>query len=315
MRPGSEIPVCFLLLPGYLLTELGSAAEALRIAGNFGARFALRYVGPVPDPVNSIGLALGGVEPLPDALPDDSWVVVLGQSSSVAQDPAAMAQARKWLAKVCGPRVLLVTICSGALLAASAGLLDGRRCTTHHTLVEQLRALAPKARVEENRVFVVDGQVASSAGITTGVDLMLELIAAAAGPKVALDVAREMVVWLRRDGESPQISPFLTYRNHLHPAVHRVQDAIAANPTRDWPVDELARIACVTPRHLARLFRDNAGVTPIDYRRQLQLAVVDELISRRDLSMERIAEASGFGSARDMRRVWLKQRGTGLQRA
>jgi transcriptional regulator GlxA family with amidase domain len=123
-----------------------------------------------------------------------------------------------------------------------------------------------------------------------------------------------LVVWLRRDSAAPQLSPFLSFRNHLHPAVHRVQDAISADPTKDWPVDDLARIACVSPRHLARLFKEHTGIGPVDFRQQMQLAQAEPLLNRRDWSLERIAEASGFGSARDLRRVWLRHRGTSLHR-
>jgi transcriptional regulator GlxA family with amidase domain len=311
-----EIPVYFLLLPGYVLMELAGPADALRLAGQYGARFRLHYISPVAAPVSAAGLALGGTQALPEVLPDNAWLIIPGLSSAMAQQHgAAIALARQWLATAWRPDLRFITICSAALLLAGTGLLDGRRCTTHHGLIGQLRALAPLARVEENRVFVIDGQFASSAGMSTGVDLMLELIAAAAGPGTALDVAREMVVWQRRDGDSAQLSPFLNYRNHLHPAIHRVQDAVAADPARAWSAAQLARIACVTPRHLARLFKAHTGIAPIDYRRQLQLGLVDGLIARRELSLERIAEASGFGSARDLRRVWLKQRGAALRRA
>jgi transcriptional regulator GlxA family with amidase domain len=309
------VPVYFLLLPGYVLMELAGPAEAFRLAGQCGAPFSLHYISPVAAPVNALGLTLSGTAALPDSLPENAWLIIPGTSAAMAQQHAgAMDKARQWLVKACRPDTRVITICSGALLLARTGLLDGRRCTTHHVALEQLRALAPLARVEANRVFVIDGQFASSAGMSTGVDLMLELIAGSAGPKVALDVAREMVVWLRRDGDSAQLSPFLNYRNHLHAAVHRVQDALAADPARDWSSAQLAHIACVTPRHLARIFKTHTGIAPIDYRRQLQLGLVDGLIARRELSLERIAEASGFGSARDMRRVWLKQRGEALRR-
>lgn len=113
----------------------------------------------------------------------------------------------------------------------------------------------------ENRVFVIDGNIASSAGVTTGIDLILELISHSAGPRLALDVAREMVVWMRRDAASPQLSPYLSHRNHLRPAIHRVQDAIAADPAQAWPMQELAR-----------LFKSHVGVSPLDYRQQMLLS-------------------------------------------
>lgn len=309
-------PVYVVLLPGFLLLDLAGPAEALRIASQHGADFALHYVGPVSAPASSLGLALQAVEPLPAQLPDNAWLLIPGiLSAHFDLDSPALRQTIAWLRAQARPGIRLITICSAAIIAGAAGLMDGRRCTTHHSLLDKLRTLAPKARAEENRVFVLDGDIASSAGITTGIDLALELIGQQCGPRIALDVAREMVVWLRRDGDAPQLSPFLAHRNHLHPAVHRVQDAIAADPVRDWPVDELARIACVSPRHLARLFKAHTGIGPVDYRQRLQLAQVDSLLGHRDWSMERIAEAGGFGSARDMRRVWLKQRGAPLHRA
>ncbi|QNM97993.1 GlxA family transcriptional regulator [Chitinimonas koreensis] len=309
------IDVYFVLLPGVLLTDFAGPAEALRIANGFGGRFALQHVGPEPRPRTSLGLALDGVAPLPAQLPAGAWLVIPGLSSTVeGLGQAAIRATIDWLRQVWRPDVKLLTICSAALVAASAGLLDDRRCTTHHTLTERLRALAPRARVEDDRVFVIDGGVATSAGVTTGIDLALELIAAEAGPRTALEVARDMVVWLRRDGDAPQLSPFLAHRNHLHPAIHRVQDAISADPSRGWPLAEMARIACVSPRHLARLFREHAGIAPLDYRQQLQLAHVEPLLADAGRSLERIAEAGGFGSARDLRRVWQRQRGTALRR-
>ena len=135
----------------------------------------------------------------------------------------------------------LVTICSGTLLAARAGLLDDRHCTTHHDLLAMLRALAPRAQVMDNRVFVIDGPVASSAGVTAGIDLALHLIADECGEALAAGVAEDMVVYLRRSQRDPELSPFLANRRHLHSAVHRVQDAMCAEPERDWDMPEMAR--------------------------------------------------------------------------
>lgn len=308
--------VYFVVLPGMLLLDLAGAAEAFRIAGNHGAKYALHFVGPAAEAGTSVGLGISHIASLPAQLPAGALLVLSGLSDDAeARHVTEVRDTVRWLQSVWHNGLSLMTICSGAMLAAAAGLLDGRRCTTHHTLIDQLRARAPNALVEENRVFVIDGPIATSAGITTGIDLALELIAQRAGPTTALEVARTMVVWLRRDSGAPQLSPFLQYRNHLHPAVHRVQDAIAANPSRDWSLHELAAIACVSARHLARLFKTHTGLGPVDFRQKMQLAQIEPLLRRRDLSLDRVAEAGGFGSVRDMRRVWLKQRGESLCRA
>ncbi|QDQ25362.1 helix-turn-helix domain-containing protein [Chitinimonas arctica] len=314
-RTAAPLPVYFLLLPGFLLLDFAGPAEALRIAQRLGVPFELRCIGPDAMPVSSLGVPVAGVAPLPDSLPAGCWLFIPGLlSKTLVERRADTLAAVKWLKRVWRPDIQLATICSAAVLAGEAGLLDGRSCTTHHTLTETLRQCAPRAKVADNRVFVIDGNIASSAGVTTGIDLTLALIGQLAGPKLALDVAREMVVWLRRDSETPQLSPFLSHRNHLHPAVHRVQDAIAAEPARDWSRDSLAALACVSPRHLDRLFKLHTGLAPLDYRQQIQLAQAEPLLARLDWSLERIAEAAGFGSARDLRRVWLKQRGTPLKR-
>ncbi|PXX38562.1 GlxA family transcriptional regulator [Undibacterium pigrum] len=308
------IPVYFLLLPGFILMEFAGTAEALRLANRDRERFALHFVGPEPAPRNSLGMLTPDLAPLSACLPEGAWLLIPGltDASINLQTPAAIA-AMRWLREVMHPGIRLVTICSAALLAARAGLLDGRECTTHYTVVPGLKAAAPAAIVIENRVFVIDGNIATSAGVTTGVDLILEFISQSAGPRLALEVAREMVVWMRRDAASPQLSPYLMYRNHLHPAIHRVQDAIAADPAQAWPMHELARIACLSERHLARLFKTHVGVSPLDYRQQMQLSQVQPLMAQANRSMEQIADLAGFGSARDMRRVWLKHKGVPLR--
>jgi transcriptional regulator GlxA family with amidase domain len=204
------------------------------------------------------------------------------------------------------PDTRVASICSGALLLAAAGLLDGRRCTTHHSLIDALQQAAPSAKVEENRLFVEDGPVLTSAGITTGIDLALYLIERHAGAELAARVARRLVVYQRRSGNEPQLSPWLAHRNHLHPAVHRAQDAIAQDPARSWSLAELADRAHVSGRHLTRLFAEHAGISVVTYQQGLRIARARELLADRQLSVERVAELTGFASARDFRRVWQR---------
>jgi transcriptional regulator GlxA family with amidase domain len=307
--------IFFVVLPGVLLLDLAGVAEAFRYAGQHGGDYLSHFVGPADSLTCSVGLEMCRIDPLPDKLPHGALVVLAGLTDAAeAKRDVRVQQTAEWLRAMWRDDLNVMTVCSGALLAASAGLLDGRRCTTHHTLIDQLRQRAPYAVVEESRVFVVDGPIATSAGITTGIDLALELISRRDGPRVALEVARTMVVWLRRDSGTPQLSPFLRYRNHFHPAVHRVQDAIAGDPARAWSLDELASVGCVSSRHLARLFKTHTGLRPVEFRQKMQLAQIEPLLARHDLSLERIAEAGGFGSARDMRRVWLQQHGEALHR-
>lgn len=329
----APIELLFLVLPETLLLDLAGPAEAFRMANQQLERrglppaFRLRFVGPAPMATTSIGLQVTGLEPLPAALPPRSWVVLLGRPGLRETLPRIQRngwlRARQWLTEVVAPALglasdhappraahRLLTVCVGALLAADAGLLARRQVTTHHELLATLEALAPAARVCANRVFVVDGPVWSSAGITTGIDLALHCVDDVCGAAVAADVARAMVVFHRRGTEDPQHSPLLEGRGHLHPAVHRVQSAVCERPRETWDAPALARVAHVTPRHLARLFRLHAGVSPRDYVEQVRRGLAQQALAR-GLSTAQALELAGFGSDRQWRRAQARQRSRG----
>jgi transcriptional regulator GlxA family with amidase domain len=307
-----EVPVVVVVPPRVLLLDVAGPIEVLRKANldQAALRFAVRYVGPAAEAGSSIGLGLAGIAPLPDALPPGAIVLVpgaarhaLGEGGPVAEG-AAEAEIVRWLADAVRPGVRLICICSGALLAARAGLLDGHECTTHHADVAALARLAPRARVRDNRLFVESGERLTSAGVTSGIDLMLHVVAGLCGPAVALSAARYLVVYLRRGGGDPQLSPWLEGRNHMHPAIHRAQDAVAADPARAWSVAALASVAHASPRTLSRLFNEQAGMSVTDYVNRMRVALAFELVSGSGLGIERVAERAGFGSARQFRRAW-----------
>ena len=187
-----------------------------------------------------------------------------------------------------------MTVCAGALFAAAAGLTRQRDCTTHHSCLAQLADLDPSARLHDNRIFVEDGNLVSSAGITAGIDLALHM------------VARDMVVYQRRAGTDSALSPWLEHRNHMHPGVHRVQDAVVRNPAAPWSAQSLAEQAHTSARHLTRLFREHAGCTPMDYLYQIRVALARDMLRETRLNLELVAEKSGFGSAQHLRRVWRR---------
>ncbi|BDG10024.1 GlxA family transcriptional regulator [Anaeromyxobacter paludicola] len=302
-------PVWLVATSNVLLLDLAGPAETFRLARRAGAPLSLHLAGPRPEVRTSVGLSLGALEPLPASLPEGAVVMVAGCEDSARHyaGPEA-AELVAWLRRLpAGTR--LASVCSAALLLGRAGRFDGRACTTHHTLAERLRREAPRARVLEDRIFVEDGPAMSSAGITAGIDLALHLVEGIGGPQVAQAVAREMVVFLRRSGDDPQLSPWLAHRNHVHPAVHRVQDAIAREPQRRWSRAELAGVGHVSERHLSRLFQAHAGVSVADYRRALCVARARRLLADERVTVERAAELAGFGSARELRRAWRRHAG------
>ncbi|MCW2245386.1 transcriptional regulator GlxA family with amidase domain [Azospirillum fermentarium] len=308
------IPVVAVVPPRVLLLDVAGPVEVLRKANleQDRVRFAVTYAAPSPRVLSSVGLELAGLGALPAAVPDGALVVVPGNTAVTLGAPTASpadGQADEetiaaWLRAVVRPGVTLMTICSGALLAARAGLLSGHDCTTHHGCTADLARLAPGARVLDNRLYVEDGERLTSAGITAGIDLMLQLVARRVGHGVAAAVARYLVVYARRAGGDPQLSPWLEGRNHLHPAVHRAQDAVAADPARDWTVGALARAAGASPRHLSRLFNEHAGMSVTDYVNRLRVALAHDLLTATRLDMETVAERAGFASTRQFRRAW-----------
>jgi transcriptional regulator GlxA family with amidase domain len=312
------VEVLFVVLPDTLLLDLAGPAEAFRLANQQLARrglppaFRLRFAGPQACTTSSVGLALCELEPLPPSLAEPTWVVLLGRpgdATQVVRRQRPWLDTRHWLSRIVAPGLAaagtphrLLTVCVGSLLAADAGLLADRMVTTHHELLDALRALAPAARVQGNRVFVEDGPVASSAGITAGIDLALHLIAQHLGEALASAVAQVMVVYHRRGTDDPQQSPLLAGRRHLHPAVHTVQNAVLDAPGEDWTLERMAALAHVTPRHLTRLFREHAGVTPREHVEQVRLALAQQA-RQAGLRTQQAVSLAGFSSDRQWRRA------------
>ncbi|TPP09544.1 GlxA family transcriptional regulator [Rhizobium glycinendophyticum] len=308
------IPVFILVPPDTLLIDIAGPLEVLRYANQEQdrVRFDYRYISAKPRQQTSIGLVLDGLEPLPDSLPENAILIISGSLTVGIAEMAREAELRtltRWLAGTVRPDTRLATICSGALLAAAAGLMEGHQCTTHAECLDELRALAPTASVLENRLYVEDGNRFSSAGISTGIDLMLHLVSRLASPQAALAAARKMVIYLRRSGQDPQMSPWLSGRNHIHPAIHRAQDAIMADPARDWSLPGLAEIAHLSERHLSRLFREHVGLSVVDYVNLMRVTLAQELLKQSRLDMENLAHRAGFTSSRHMRRVFAQHHG------
>ncbi|MEO3740173.1 Transcriptional regulator GlxA family, contains an amidase domain and an AraC-type DNA-binding HTH domain [Kosakonia oryzendophytica] len=295
--------VWFVMLPGVLALDMSGPAETFALAD----AFRLHYIGPETEVPTSIGLTMGNIAPLPETLPEGSLLVLPGvfDSSRFFDTPQANLVLH-WLMRIQplihSQKITLMCVCSGSVLAAKAGLLNGIQCTTHHDVVARLRAIAPAAQVKENRIFIEDRSIWTSAGITSGIDLALHLINRLSGPEAALAVAREMVVWFRRSGDDPQISPWLRYRNHLHPAIHRAQDALTAEPQRAWQLAEIAERAHVSPRHLTRLFQQHLGISVRDYLEQLRLVIAEQWLLQGH-GAEQAAQAAGFSSPRQLHRA------------
>ncbi|HTJ19737.1 MAG TPA: helix-turn-helix domain-containing protein [Steroidobacteraceae bacterium] len=301
--------VLFAILPELVLLDVAGAADAFRIAEREApGNYQLRFVSTQSTVRAAVGLHLDKLEPLPEHVPDHSVIVVTGVTSKgLRLDSAPATTLMRWLTHAMdNETVTLMCVCAGSLLAAKAGVLAGRECTTHHEHIDDLMQMEPSATVHGNRIFVEDGRVFTSAGVTAGLDLTLYVIGQQLGHQVAAAVARDLVVYMRRSGGDPQLSPWVMHRNHVNPTLHRVQDAIIKNPAAQWSASQLASVACMSSRNLARLFAEHAGCSPLDYVQRLRVALARELVSNSEMGMERVAEKTGFSSAHQLRRVWRR---------
>ncbi|MDQ0790502.1 transcriptional regulator GlxA family with amidase domain [Streptomyces sp. B3I8] len=253
----------------------------------------------------SSGLTLVPDGTLADA-PDPDTLLVPGGKSTRAPDPALL----DWLHRH-GPRAgRLVSVCTGALLLAGAGLLEGRRATTHWAYCERLARDHPGIDVDPDPIYVRDGHIATSAGVTSGIDLTLALVEEDLGREAALTVARHLVVFLRRPGGQAQFSAQLAAQTARRDPLREVQQWITEHPADDLGVDALAARARLSPRHFARAFRAETGMTPGRYVDRVRLEHARRLLEDNTGGVEEISRASGYGTPEAMRRAFVRTLGT-----
>jgi transcriptional regulator GlxA family with amidase domain len=221
----------------------------------------------------------------------------------------ADAELHAWLRRL-APRVRLGSVCTGALVLGAAGLLDGRRATTHWRSLERLAAVAPGCQVERDAIFVESGGVYTSAGVTAGIDLALELVERDHGKHVALAVAQELVVYRKRPGGQSQFSRFLEAERRGD-RFGRLQLWILDHLAEPLPLERLAAEAGMSPRHLTRRFKTELGVTPAAYVSRLRLEEARRRLESAPANLKDVARGCGFADAQTLRRSFHRHIGVG----
>ena len=297
--------VVFLVLPGAQLLDLAgpadvfAAANECRRAAGHPLPYRITFVGPVPEADTATGVGLR-VRDLAQARGKIDTLVVPGGIDFARMD--VDARTARWLQRRARRVRRVASICTGAFVLARAGILAGRRVTTHWRALAELRALAPDATVEDDPLYIKDGPVYTSAGITAGIDLAVTLVEEDLGAELALDVARTLVMFLHRPGGQSQFSAALRQPTAEHPGIRRVQADVLEHPARDHRVPVLARRAGMSPRHFVRIFTQETGEPPAHYVQRLRVERARQLLEREGLAVEQVADACGFGSAETMRR-------------
>jgi transcriptional regulator GlxA family with amidase domain len=201
------------------------------------------------------------------------------------------------------------SVCTGAFLLAAAGLLNGRRAATHWRHSRQLASRFPSVQVQPDAIFVRDGQMMTSAGVSAGIDLSLALVEDHYGAQVARSVAKDMVVFMQRPGGQSQFSVRSRTPHTRQEMLRRVLDAVAEDPGANHTLTAMARRAGISVRHMTRLFDDEVGTTPARYVEQVRLEAAQVLLETGDDPMPAVARRTGFGSAESLRRAFVRHLG------
>ncbi len=289
----------FVIFPDFQILDATGPLAAFEIAGRFvpGA-YAISVIAAAPGLVRSSGGAQMVAEPLPQAL--DTVVLSGGEGTR----PAALhPQLIAWLQGLTPRRT--ASVCSGAYILAEAGLLDGRRATTHWERTQDFARRYPKVRLEPDRIFVRDGDVWTSAGITAGIDLALALIADDLGEDIARRTAQQLVVYHRRPGGQSQFSALIEMGGQGG-RFAALLDWMRAHLAEPLSVDQLAAQAAMSPRNFARTFAAEAGMTPAKAVERLRLETARERVEGSTEAIDQIALVTGFGDPERMRRAFLR---------
>ena len=311
--PPAAHRVWFLVPPRTGLLNLAGPWEVLGHTNDILGRTAyqLELFGPSTELRTRHGLLVGGVRPLPrgtSRLPDTVVVAGAPRNALPGEQTVLAAWLRRFHRRI--PRV--VSICTGAFLLGAAGVLDCRRATTHWLLLDELRARVPAAEVVDEGVYVRDGNVWTSAGITAGIDLALALVEEDHGHRVAMDVAKRLVLFLRRSGNQAQFSSALRPQEDDgdEPArLPRLSAFVLEHMDKPLPVERVAAGVGMSPRTLSRWCRQHLRESPAGLVRRLRLDEACRLLAETSLPLKDITARTGLGDPSTMWRVFTRRLG------
>lgn len=234
-------------------------------------------------------------------------LMVAGGSGArrMAAQPAIQNAIRKAAAKA----QRIASVCTGAFVLAHAGLLNGKRATTHWQRCALLASQFPDIQVETAPIYVRDGKTWTSAGVTAGIDLSLALVEEDLGSEIAQHVARQLVVFIRRSGGQSQFSPLLVAGPSTTDTLRELLAEVNEHPERDWGVPELARKVHMSVRNFGRVFRVETGTSPADYVERVRVETARRLLEATECTVEQVADESGFGTPESLRRAFVRRAG------
>ncbi|MGD6740685.1 GlxA family transcriptional regulator [Streptomyces sp. BH106] len=301
--------IVFVIFDGFQPLDLVGPYEVFQHGDRLGGRYACEIVAPTGGAVRSrSGLVMHAEYSLAERDPAgvDTLVVAGGRGVDRARaDPELVG----WVREAAAGARRVASVCSGVFLLAAAGLLEGRRATTHWARERQLAAEHPEIAADCGPIFIRDGHIWTSAGVTAGMDLALAMVEDDLGRDTAHAVARELVLFLRRPGNQAQFSVAMATRPPATDPIRAAVAAIQADPGARHSVLDLATHAALSPRHLQRRFTAETGVTPAGYVEQVRVEAAQRSLAEGDEPLEAIARRHGFCTAETLRRTFHRRLG------
>lgn len=298
----SSSRVIFFLFNGVHLLDLAGAVTVFYESGCCGKNYDMRYVSPYDHPGTSSGLGFSNVEPLSSVTVGREDLVIVAGMEIEKWNRADDHLWIPWIRSAAEAGATIASICTAAFALAAAGLLNGRDCTTHWAWTTVLQQKYPLLKVIENKLFVQSGRIFTSAGIATGIDLALYLVEEQHGAAFACLVAKDMVVYIRRDGAEAQNSIFLQNRQHINHHIHQIQDYITQHLHHKITIAELAESVFISPRNLTRLFKSATGVTIGQYIQSLRQEKAKRLLKTKQ-KVAWVAKVCGYHSTAQLKKL------------
>ncbi|MFD9130382.1 GlxA family transcriptional regulator [Kitasatospora sp. NPDC059571] len=296
------------LFDGVQLLDVTGPADVYAAANDHGANYRLRTASPGGTPVRTTsGVQVSADLALEEVGGPIGTLIIPGRPDwwEAVDDTRLIGH----LSRVAGSARRIASVCAGAFPLAATGLLDGRRAATHWKLAGDLARRFPAVKVDRDAIFVRDGRVITSAGVTSGIDLTLSLVEEDFGPEVARAAAKYLVVFMARPGGQSQFSVRLTARQPHSDTVRMLLDAVAADPTADHSRAARAARAGISVRHLTRLISTETGTTAARFVEQIRIEAAKAMLESGNDPLDVVARRCGFGSVETMRRAFVREVG------
>ncbi|WP_413705182.1 GlxA family transcriptional regulator [Pseudomonas sp. Pseusp16] len=302
--------VAMVLFPDFLLLDMAGPMEVFSIANRYlkpEDHYVLTTIGTEPGALRaSNGVSVHADRHIDQACEGFDLLLVPGGPGAYNEKHPPLLD---WLRHNVSRSAGYGSICTGAFVLGHAGLLDGYRVTTHWHYTERLIKAFPKATVETDQIFVQDRSLITSGGVTAGIDLALSVVAQDHGKKVAQDVAKVLLVVMKRQGGQAQFSPLMAAVAPQETAITRVQNHVLEHLDETYSIESMAGLANMSPRHFARVFARDVNMTPMEFLQSARIDCARNLLETTELPLKTVAFKSGFGSVRHMRFLFSEKLG------